>query len=495
MPYSINKFDGTTVTVVEDGTLNSTLDIKLVGKDYPGYGEIQNENFVFMLENFAGTNPPPRPLDGQIWYDTTTKKIKYYDKVSQIWRSTGGTEVSATPPAGLALGDLWWDSTELKLYVKGVSGYTLIGPQSVHTFGTTQMKSRGILDDVGTTHAVIETWSNGTIMNVISSDAFTLSTAMIAEYSNRLTSIKKGLNLAFTDTNGVSTESYTRYWGTASDSDRLGGRLSSDYLLAAGARFSDTGYYLGDNDDLRVYMTGTNADILTHYPIIENTVSDKIQFKVRYNSNTIIPLFINGNSVTPGTDSDINLGDSALKFNNVYANTFNGTSTQSDNLKVITSSNTIYAGATTSATINSIAARDSSGNISANVFNGVATSARFADLAEKYIPDADYEVGTVMIIGGEKEITASYFVGQRAIGVISENPAYMMNSELEGGVYVALKGRVPVKVHGPIVKGNRLMASSHGAATVCVDNNNDVFAIALESSDATGIITIEAVIL
>ena len=57
MAYTINKYDTTPLTVVQDGTIDQTTDIKLVGKNYAGYGEIQNENFVFLLENFAGANP------------------------------------------------------------------------------------------------------------------------------------------------------------------------------------------------------------------------------------------------------------------------------------------------------------------------------------------------------------------------------------------------------------------------------------------------------
>ena len=154
---------------------------------------------------------------------------------------------------------------------------------------------------------------------------------------------------------------------------------------------------------------------------------------------------------------------------------------------------TKYRTARLSATAYSIAARDSSGNIAAVLFQGTATSARYADLAEKYLADADYEIGTVVVIGGTAEITASQY-GELAIGVISENPAYMMNSELEGGVYVALKGRVPVKVKGTVRKGDRLVASDWGCAQVAQDRL-DVFAIAIESSDTEDVKLIEAVVL
>jgi hypothetical protein len=128
------------------------------------------------------------------------------------------------------------------------------------------------------------------------------------------------------------------------------------------------------------------------------------------------------------------------------------------------------------------------------VFNGTATAARYADLAEKYLADAEYEVGTVVMIGGEAEVTAAQ-VGFRAIGAVSANPAHLMNSELEGGTAVALKGRVPVKVTGSVIKGQRLVAGPSGTAQAAMGNTADVFAIALESSDDTGVKLVEALVL
>jgi hypothetical protein len=134
----------------------------------------------------------------------------------------------------------------------------------------------------------------------------------------------------------------------------------------------------------------------------------------------------------------------------------------------------------------------STNTLSTGIFSGTATSARYADLAEKYLPDAEYRVGTVMKVGGEKEITAST-VGSRAIGVISENPAYMMNSELEGGVYVALKGRVPVRCMGPISKGDELIPTSDGLAFR--GDGAKVFAVALEDKSGPEEGLVECVIL
>jgi len=162
---------------------------------------------------------------------------------------------------------------------------------------------------------------------------------------------------------------------------------------------------------------------------------------------------------------------------------------------MIVNADDIAVDATSANTAGKVVARDGSGNFAAGVVTATATTARYADLAEKYLADAEYEVGTVMIVGGEKEVTASTAFGQRAIGVVSGAPAYMMNSELEGGTYVALKGRVPVKVSGVVNKGDRLIASTNGRATAGVPHSNDVFAIALESKADAGDGVVEAVIL
>jgi hypothetical protein len=140
-----------------------------------------------------------------------------------------------------------------------------------------------------------------------------------------------------------------------------------------------------------------------------------------------------------------------------------------------------------------------SGNIGASGagFNTVfakSTSAQYADLAEKYLADQDYEIGTVLAVGGNAEVTACS-IGDRAIGAVSENPAFKMNDGLENGTYVALKGRVPVRVIGTVRKGQRLVAANDGCAVAGVPHANDVFAVALESSDNTGIKLIESIIL
>lgn len=153
-----------------------------------------------------------------------------------------------------------------------------------------------------------------------------------------------------------------------------------------------------------------------------------------------------------------------------------------------------YRSATDASTGNSIMARDGNGDTYARYFRGTATSSLYADLAEKYLADEDYIPGTLVSVGGEKEVTASTNKDLvRPLGAISTNPAVMMNSELEGGIYVALRGRVPVRVTGPVTKGQPIGSSS--IRGVGVVRHDLYFAIALETNNDPSEKLVEAVIL
>ena len=122
---------------------------------------------------------------------------------------------------------------------------------------------------------------------------------------------------------------------------------------------------------------------------------------------------------------------------------------------------TLNVDATSANTASKVVARDGSGNFSAGVITATATNARYADLAEKYTTDSELEAGTVVCFGGEtSEVVACIDEGTHTVaGVISTDPAYLMNAEASGQP-VALTGRVPCKVSGPVAKGDLLVASS-----------------------------------
>ena len=133
---------------------------------------------------------------------------------------------------------------------------------------------------------------------------------------------------------------------------------------------------------------------------------------------------------------------------------------------IVVASDTVSVDATSANTASKVVARDSSGNFSAGTITATATSARYADLAENYEADAEYEAGTVVKFGGEKEITATDSESDSAVvGVISTDPAHLMNADCPGiALPVALAGRVPCKVNGPVAKGDLLVSAQGGMA-------------------------------
>ena len=130
--------------------------------------------------------------------------------------------------------------------------------------------------------------------------------------------------------------------------------------------------------------------------------------------------------------------------------------------------------------------------LSATVFDGVSTTARYADLAENYLADQDYEPGTVVKVGGSAEITEADTSAIALAGVISTAPAYLMNSALDGGLPVALQGRVPVKVKGLVNKGEVVYASNNGLAKA--DSAGAMVGIALEDKNTADVGLVECLL-
>jgi hypothetical protein len=510
MPYTINKTSGGVVTVVADGSTDSTLDIKLIGKNFAGYGEVQNENFVALLENFANSSPPAKPIAGQVWFDTSNKKLKFYD--GNKFRTTGGAEIGTTEPVGLTEGDFYFNTNTRQLFAWSLTGsangtapgFVLVGPEATSGQGLTQMKSRvvngrpvGNPSGALTQHPIIESQVGNNTIFIISTDSdFDLDSS---NSITGFTTIKQGITLCYTTTSaqlGQTTSSH-RFWGTASNSERLGGYSASDYSRSSNAsftslvNFADVGFTVGTTPRLRVFNESAST------PTIQNQLSDTIVFQTTVASATKTPMQLVGNNIYPGANlvSDIGsltagAGSTALKFNNVYAQYFKGRADEAVALMV----SGVAATASVASANNSIVARTDTGQINATQFNGLATSAQYADLAEKYLADDNYEPGTVVMVGGDKEVTAATF-GSVAFGVVSTNPAVKMNSELKDGIYIALKGRVPVKVRGVVNKGDPIVAHNIGIAVVDSGTGNRQIGIALESSDDNSIKLIECVIL
>ena len=486
MAYTIDRYNNTTLTVVEDGTIDQTTDLKLVGRNYAGYGEIQNENFVFLLENFSGANPPPKALSGQIWFDSGVKKLKFYD--GSKFRTTGGAEVSETTPAGLTEGDFWWDTSNEQLYAYNGTDFILVGPQDAGD-GVTQMQSRTVRDTLGNTRSVIVSLIEDEVIHIISNVQFTIDSADSENAIPGFDVVRKGLTLKNTiNSAGGVTSTDHRFWGTASNAEKLGGVAAANYVQSTPGsptvftqlvEMPDAGAAIGDSNDLKIKIENDNQ------AVIANEVGEVITLRAKQSGGDVKnTLRVFSNSVVPGLQSDgvttesVTLGSADHEFSNVYATNLIGIASTASTLRVGGQERT----GTTSATANTVAVRDASGDLFANLFRGTAIQARFADLAEKYTTAEELPYGTAVsvCVHPDHEIEPAS-AKDICIGVISTDPAIKMNSEADGQ-YVGLKGRVPVRVSGPVKKGQAVYAWQDGICSTVATNG--LVGVALESNDS-----------
>lgn len=490
MAYIINRTNGTQLTVVEDGTIDQTTDLKLVGKNYAGYGEIENENLVSLLENFSSSQSPARPISGQIWFDSSNSKLKFYDGTK--FRTTGGAEVSTTQPVGLTEGDFWWDNTNNQLYANsGDGGFVLIGPQSQGDT-ITQMVTTEVRDTLGNVRTIIRAVVNDETIFTISSAQFTIDSSDAENAITGFDVVRQGLTLRNTtdSANGITSSDH-RYWGTATNALKLGGVDAANFIQSTPgedavfntiARFTDAGLTVGTSNDLLIAIQNDNEGI------IKNQVGNEIIFSVTDNSSEIDVAQVMETGINPLTTVSFDLGSSSFKWRTIYANSLNGLATSSSALR-LSGSDLLPS---TSATNNTVAVRDASANITANEFVGTATQAKYADLAEKYTTEGGIPVGTVMSISSDDRYEAGLAnAGDIVIGVISDKPAYLMNAEIDGQA-IALKGRVPVRVLGPVTKGDGVFVAQDGLASA--GGLGELIGVAIESNNETSEKLVECVL-
>ena len=455
MPYTVNKSNSSASPnqyTVQDGVVNTQTDLSFIGKGYAGYGESIAENFLHLLENFSNTAAPTKPVIGQLWYDGTTSRLKVYNGTT--WAPLGGASYQSTAPSGQVSGDIWIDSDTGQMYFYNGTTNILVGPPA-GTGTTTGFTYDSILDSTDNTQNITKWYNDGNLIGIISEDTFTPK-ASISGFAT----VTKGITLSTAITD-------LRFAGVASDSDKLGNVAAANYLRSNAndtttgtlGIVTDSGMTVGTDSDISVTVDATGG-------IIANTIQDTdITFKVNDGGVTTTVMTIDGSesrvgigTTTPTTKLDVNGTITATSL--VASVTGNITG----NLTGTASGNLPLAGGTMTGTLTSLnilPAADASYNIGSSLlgYNTVyakATSAQYADLAEKYETDSEYEVGTVVIFGGEKEVTKSTISNDtRVAGVISEDPAYLMNDNSEGQA-VALVGKVKCKVHGIISKGDLL---------------------------------------
>ena len=454
MPYTVNKTNSSSSPnqyTVQDGVVNTQTDLSLIGKGYAGYGESIAENFLHLLENFSNTSAPSKPIQGQLWWDSTNSKLQVYNGTA--WQTAGGSApYQSTAPSGLSQGDIWIDSDTGQMYFYNGTSSVLVGPPS--STGTTNgFTFDTILDSGDTSQNITKLFNDGNLIAIISEDEFTPKVSL-----SGFATIKKGITL----TTAIAD---TKFQGTASDADALGGVAAANYLRSNAndttsgtiSIANDGGLVVGSDSDMTLTVDSSGA-------IISNTVPNTdIKFKVNDGGTTTTVMTIDGSesrigigTTTPTTKLEISGTTTSTAFAGPLTGNVTGniTSTGANSMTTLTMGGNLTSKAILPDTTTTYDIGSSSKKY--NTVYAKATSAQYADLAEIYESDDEYEVGTVVIFGGEKEITQSTISNDtRVCGVISEDPAYLMNSGSEGQA-VALVGKVKCKVHGVVAKGDLL---------------------------------------
>ena len=423
MAYTINLTDGALFATIADGTINTSSSMILVGKNYAGYGEFLDTNFVHLLENSANTIAPGAPLEGQLWWDSGNSLMKVYNGIS--WKTISSATSSSTAPTNNVQGDLWYDTVNQQLKVWTGSSFLLVGPQFTAGTGTTGAIVATILDNVGGNHTVIELFVADNIVGIVSKDAtFTPQSAL-----SGFTTVRPGITLSTAIAGQIPL-----FQGTATNSQLLNSLTSSQFMrtdanTSTSGTLSvqnNTGLSVGANNDYRVTVSGNDVTLRNQ------TSGGNLYFGVNVAGNSTPTLVMYG----------------------------------------------------------------ANGTVSGNQIN-----ANYADVAERFEADTELLPGTVVELGGTAEITqVNTDLSENVFGVISTRAAYLMNSSAGSDAThppVAMTGRVPVKVVGSVLKGDRLVSAGNGMARAARPGEATAFNVigrALRDKLDTDAGTVEAIV-
>jgi hypothetical protein len=546
MAYTINLTDGTIFATIADGTVNTASSMTLVGKNYAGYGEFLDENFIHLLENGADTTAPSAPLTGQLWWDKTNTLLKVYNGTT--FKTISAATASASQPASNVTGDLWYDTTNQQVKVYTGSSFIVVGPAFTSTEGTAGAIPETVNDNTATPHFVTGLYVAGTRVALVSKDSnFTAA----APTSTLFPTVYKGITVSnsadtvfagnvrntgnvvitsggattaviqptgalitgfhsvtgnviagnvttaglVTATGNIVTAANVVASGFATVTGNVtGGNIVTAGLITAVGTITSTANVAGGNITTGGQVsaggniTGGNVIAVTRVSGASLSVSGNVDSgnlrsagllsvagNVTSAANVSGQFFIGNGSQLTG----LSLGVSVTKFVNGTTEGNIGATNGNINFNVggvsnvvVIDTSTVYANVVS---VNSIAKTGTNavGNIgsSSNYFNQVfatATTALYADVAERFAADEVMAPGTVVELGGVNEITrATTDLSENVFGVISTKPAYTMNGgagDDDTHPKVAMTGRVPVNVIGYIKKGDRLVSAGNGLA-------------------------------
>jgi hypothetical protein len=449
MAYTINLTNGTLFATIADGTINTNSSMTLVGKNYAGYGQFLDDNFIHLLESNANSVAPGAPLTGQLWWDTSTSTMKVYNGTT--FKTISSATASATAPTSNVTGDLWWDTTNQQLKAWNGTTFILVGPASSSGQGTSGAIVDTVKDGSNVDHVIIKMFVQDVIVATVSKDASFAPQTAISGFAN----IGPGIQLSTTVTNAV-------FGGLAANASALNGFTSSQFMRSDASTsttgtlgvLNNTGLTVGANQDAKISVTVGNSAVN-----LQNQTTDaNINIQVNDGGVTTTALLVNGATAQVGV----------LGLTNLNANGVGNIGSSS------TYFNTVFA---------------------------QSTSAQYADVAERFAADTQYEAGTVVELGGTAEITNCVEeLSERVFGVISTRAAYLMNSGAGNDSThppIAMTGRVPVRVTGSIRKGDRLVSAGNGLARAAQAGEATAFNVigrALENKEDSKDGVIEAIV-
>ena len=504
MPFYIHNSDSSVNIVIPDGTIDTTsYSLSLIGRNVADYGQYFAENTILQLENFASIAAPnpENLLIGQQWFDKGDNIMRVWDgtqwkaqtgiTVENTFPITGGGEGDSeggtiTPPS---TGSGFFNQEDLKLYIwDGVqylpaayggefssqySNDTALGTPS--RYGT-KVRNIFLASTEGPKAVLALVYNNDS--DVGSVNQGTTQTKYGKETIICLFSDHKTFNITnvASSTEGEDINYYPELVGVGGICSLNGGRI------LPGINLRQYGQEGGGEAEVPQatrsrYSDGTGTILnLERENIIEDFISDPADPAIQADLIYFNQIVSTAESIIPDF-SGLTIGDSndpyaagyfeTLVFSNVspYADsiTFDGNINFSGN--VVYQGDATFGGTTTFTGCLNTTCLTTGAPATAGTVEGTWTltagsyfEATYADLAENFEADADYEPGTVVKLGGSKEITlCDKHNDPDVFGVISENPAYIMNAG--GGIPVALQGRTPVKLIGSVKKGERLVSA------------------------------------